>query len=108
MCKLVSVLQVRRQGEADAEHPCPVITAAASPPPQWLPGLDLVRGGMEGTGRGGKAEMQKRACVKRGRKKIPTAPQGDGGFDTTFKLIQTRTRRRGRSTPVTVTLSNTP
>lgn len=58
-CKLVSVLQVRRQGEADAELQCPVIKAVVSPPPQRLPGLDLVRGGMEGTGRGGKAAMQK-------------------------------------------------
>lgn len=59
VCKLVSVLQVRRQGEADAELQCPVIKAVVSPPPQRRPGLDLVRGGMEGTGRGGKAPMQK-------------------------------------------------
>lgn len=31
--KLVSVLQVRRQGEADPELRLPVITAVASPPP---------------------------------------------------------------------------
>lgn len=53
MCKLVSVLQVRRQGEADAGLQRPVIKAVVSPPPQRRPGLDLVRGGMEGTGRGG-------------------------------------------------------
>lgn len=60
MCKLVSVLQVRRQGEADAELQCLVIKAVVSPPPQRRPGHDLVRGGMEGTGRGGMALMQKR------------------------------------------------
>lgn len=70
---------MRRQGEADAELQCPVIKAVVSPPPQRLPGLDLVRGGMEGTGRGGKAAMQKRACVKREGKKSQRPLGGVGG-----------------------------
>lgn len=57
--KLASVLQVRREGEADTELHCPVIKAVVSPPPHRQPGPDLVRGGMEGTGRGGTAPLQK-------------------------------------------------
>lgn len=73
---------MRRQGEADAELHGPVIKAVVSPPPQRQPGPDLVRGGMEGTGRGGedpkhkhkkKEERKKIPRVKR-EKNIPTAP----------------------------------
>lgn len=50
---------MRRQGEADAELHGPVIKAVVSPPPQRQPGPDLVRGGMEGTGRGGEDPKHK-------------------------------------------------
>ena len=77
VCKLVSVLQVRRQGEADAELHCPVIKAVVSPLPLRRPGPDLVRGGMEGTGRGGKALVQKSLCEK--EKKKSRRPHGGCG-----------------------------
>jgi len=64
----VSVLQVRRQGEADAELAFPVIKAVVSPPPEKQPGPDLVRGGMEGTGRGGTGSKKKE------RRRNPNTP----------------------------------
>lgn len=76
-------MQVRRQGEADAELRRPVIKAVVSPPPQRQPGPDLVRGGMEGTGgrrrrRRGELEGEKNSSL------------GDVGLDTTSKLTQTQ------------------
>ena len=85
----MSVLQVRRQGEADAELQCPVIWAVVSPPPQRRPSLVLVRGGMEGKGRGGTAQMQKNPSVKE-EKNPQNSPLGDVGLDTTSKHTQAR------------------
>ena len=72
---------MRRQGEADAELRCPVIKAVVSPLPLRRPGPDLVRGGMEGTGRGWQSSGAKKPCVKRRgkKKKNPTAPWGMWG-----------------------------
>lgn len=71
--RLASVLQVRRQGEADAELWHPVIRPVVPPPAApRLPGLDLVRGGMKGTGRRWHGSDTKTA----GRKITPAATGG--------------------------------
>lgn len=82
MQKLVSVLQVRRQGEADAQLWHPVIRPAVSPPANRLPGLGLVRGGVKGTGRqwhGSDAQTAR-------KKRIPAAACGGWNYRHNRKI----------------------
>ena len=88
VCKLVSVLQVRRQGEADAELRCPVITvvAAVAARPRLSQGWH--GGHREGLAR---ARCKKTANVKR-EGINPNSLWGEGALDTTSKPPQMRTR----------------